>query len=168
MKKKNICMSTTASDHLRLFFVALLLLGMSSLVRAQNFEVLLDNAGEVREEAYDYLRKATFGSDQAYEKIQASHLKDLMNQVVGFSRQSRDDGNRYWGRISGTPYEAMTGEWVGERFTELGLEDIHTVEFDLSPQWFPIDWTLTAIGDGATLNFPSANPATRTPGFSWD
>ena len=166
MNKNNICVSTIGSSHLRLFFVVLLVFGMNPIVRAQNFEVLLDNSGEVREEAYDYLRKATFGSDQVYEKIQATHLKDLMNQVVGFSRQSRDDGNRYWGRISGTPYEAMTGEWVWERFTELGLEDIHTVEFDLSPQWFPIDWTLTAIGDGTTLNFASANPTTRTPGFS--
>lgn len=88
-----------------------------------------------------------------------------MGEVVGFSRQSRDDGNRYWGRISGTKYEAMTADWIGEKLSELGLENIHTQAFDLRPQWFPVDWSLSAIGDGTTLDFSSANPATRSPGI---
>ena len=96
-------------------------------VQAQNFEVLLDSSGEVKEGAYDYLRRATFGTDKAYEKIQGTHLKELMSEVVGFSRRSRDDGNRYWGRISGTKYEAMTAEWIGEKFSELVSLKVHNL-----------------------------------------
>ena len=165
MKNYNIHLPTAGNYRPPLFLIAVMALGISQGVQAQDFEVLLGSSGEVKEAAYEYLRKATFGSDQVYEKIRGPHLKQLMGEVVGFSRMSHDDGNRYWGRISGTEYESMTADWIGEKFDELGLENIHTQAFDLRPQWFPIDWSLTAIGDGTTLNFASVNPATRTPGF---
>ena len=69
-------------------------------------------------------------------------MKEWLNEVVAFSRQSRDDGNRYWGRISGTQYELMTADWTDEKFRSLGLENIHRQEFELGPQWTPIDWSL--------------------------
>ena len=165
MKNYNVHLPTAGNYRPPLFLIAVMALGLNQGVQAQDFEVLLGSSGEVKEAAYEYLRKATFGSDQVYEKIRGPHLKQLMGEVVGFSRMSHDDGNRYWGRISGTKYEAMTADWIGEKFSELGLENIHTQAFDLRPQWFPIDWSLTAIGDGTTLNFASVNPATRTPGF---
>ena len=123
---------------------------------------LVNAAGEVREEAYDHLRRALTGADQVYERIDGRRLKGWLNDVVGFSRRSRDDGNRYWGRISGTPYERMTADWTEARFRELGMENIHQVEFELGPQWFPTDWTLRAESGDERLRFGSANPATRS------
>ena len=82
-----------------------------------------------------------------------------MNEVVAFSHQSRDDGNKYWGRIAGSKYEAMTTDWLQEKFRALDMENIHRVPFDLGPQWTPKDWSLTATGTGGTLTFPSAYPA---------
>ena len=123
---------------------------------------LVNAAGEVREEAYDHLRRALTGADRVYERIDGRRLKGWLNDVVAFSRRSRDDGNRYWGRISGTPYERMTADWTEERFRELGMESIHQVEFELGPQWFPTDWTLRAESGDERLSFGSANPATRS------
>jgi hypothetical protein len=128
-------------------------------IQAQDPNVLLDANGEVRDEAFDYLRVPLAGADRVYADIDGHHLKDMMNQVVAFSRRSRDDGNAYWGRMAGTPYEAMTADWVEDRFEALGLEDIHRVEFPLGPQWMPREWTLTASRSGTTLSFPSAYPA---------
>ena len=119
---------------------------------------LVDEAGVVRESAYDHLRRALSGEDEVYANIDGSRLKRWLEEIVAFSRRSRDDGNRYWGRISGTKYEVMAADWTERHFRRLGMTDIHRVEFELGPQWFPLDWSLTAAGAGKQLEFASANP----------
>ena len=59
----------------------------------------------------------------------------------------------------------MTADWTETQFRRLGLEDIHRQPFELRPQWFPTDWSLTATGGGQRLSFVSANPATRSRSF---
>ena len=142
--------------------LALGLLG-SVMATAQQLQPLTHASGEVREEAYDHLRRALSGSDRVYESIDGRRMKTWLNEIVAISRQSRDDGNRYWGRISGTKYEAMTADWTEEKFRSLGLTDIHRVEFELGPQWFPTDWDMTATSGDTRLSFSSVNPATRSP-----
>ena len=119
---------------------------------------LVDEAGVVRESAYDHLRRALSGEDEVYANIDGRRLKRWLEEIVAYSRRSRDDGNRYWGRISGTEYEVMAADWTERHFRRLGMTDIHRVEFDLGPQWFPLDWSLTAAAAGKKLDFPSANP----------
>ncbi len=133
--------------------------GLQAGLQAQDANVLLDAFGEVRDDAFDYMRMPLSGDDRVYARIDGRHIKELMNEVIAFSHRSRDDGNKYWGRIAGSEYEAMTADWLAARFRALGLEDIHQVPFDLGPQWTPRDWSLTASGRGQTLTFPSAYPA---------
>ena len=59
-------------------------------------------------------------ADRVYADIDGRRMKGLVNEVVAISRRSRDDGNKYWGRIAGTKYEAMTGDWVEGKFKSLG------------------------------------------------
>ncbi|MEE2792817.1 MAG: M28 family peptidase [Acidobacteriota bacterium] len=127
---------------------------------------LIDESGDVREEAYDHLRRALLGNDRVYAPIDGLRLKGWVNQVVSISRQSRDAGNRYWGRIAGTKYEVLAADWTERHFRRLGMQDIHRVAFDLGPQWFPTDWSLSARGDGHHLEFTSANPGMRSPSLS--
>ncbi|MEE2844890.1 MAG: M28 family peptidase [Gemmatimonadota bacterium] len=134
-------------------------------LQAQDRNVLLDAYGEVRDDSFDYMRMPLSAADRIYADIDGHHIKELMNQVVEFSRRSRDDGNKYWGRMSGTKYEVMTADWLEARYRALGLEDIHRVEFPLGPQWMPQDWTLTATGGGEALSFPSAYPS--PPQYVW-
>ena len=139
------------------------LLGTSAPLAQQ--QPLVDARGEVHEEAYDHLRRALQGDDAVYGRIDGRHLKGLLNEVVAISRKSRDDGHRYWGWISGTPYEYMAADWTETKLRDLGLSDIYRHDFDLTPQWFPIDWSLTATAGGKTIDFPSANPASRADGI---
>jgi hypothetical protein len=142
--------------------VVILCAGMSS--RAQQ-QPLIGADGTVREDAYDHLRRVLSGPDRVYADIEGSRLKAWLNEVVSISRQSLDDGNRYWGRISGTKYEVMTADWTERHFRRLEMQDIHRVDFDLRPQWFPVDWSLTAASGGQKLSFESANPATGSRSF---
>ena len=118
---------------------------------------LLDANGYVREDAY--IPAPLPDSERAYAKISGGPMKALVNEIVAISRKSRDDGNKYWGRIAGTKYEAMTADLLEAKFRKLGLVNIERPAFDLPPQWFPIDWDVTATGGGKTLTFSSLRPA---------
>ena len=56
----------------------------------------------------------------------------------------------------------MTADWTATKFRSFGLDNIRMQEFDLGPQWFPTDWTLTATAGDERLSFVSANPAMRS------
>src|SRR5687767_15001898 len=87
-------------------------------------------------------------ADVAYNDLDGFRIKALVNEITAISRKSRDDGNQYWGRIAGTPYERMTNEWTAAQFRRIGLEQIRIQEADLPPQWFPTSWEMTVSGGG--------------------
>jgi hypothetical protein len=125
--------------------------------QSKNPSPLLDSSGHVRQDAYVSLPVPA--ADRAYEKIDGRRIKEKDMEVVAISHQSRDAGDRYWGRIAGTKYEKMTAEWAEAKWRQYGLTDIHEQEYPLDPQWFGIDWNVTATGSGKTLTFKSLNPA---------
>src|SRR6476620_8844340 len=55
-----------------------------------------------------YLRFPLPAAEQAYGRIDGAHLKQHVSEITAVSRKSRDDGNQYWGRISGTKYDELT------------------------------------------------------------
>jgi hypothetical protein len=118
---------------------------------------LLDQGGHVRED--QYVVPDLPDTEKAYARIDGLKMKALVNEVVAISRKSRDDGNKYWGRIAGTQYEAMTADLIEAKFRKLGMVDINRPEFALRPQWFPADWDVSASGGGQTLTFSSLRPA---------
>jgi hypothetical protein len=124
---------------------------------SQTRQPLLDTAGHIREEAY--IPAPQSGAAGPYGDISGARMKALVEEVVAISLESRDEGNRYWGRIAGTKYETMTGDLLEAKFRKLGLTDIHRPEFALSPQWVPKEWDLTATAASKTLKFSSLLPA---------
>lgn len=118
---------------------------------------LLDAKGYVRDDAYTPAPLPD--SERAYARINGASMKALVNEIVAISHKSRDDGNKYWGRIAGTKYEAMTADLLEAKFRKLGMVDINRPEFALPPQWFPIGWDVAASGGGKTLMFGSLLPA---------
>jgi hypothetical protein len=118
---------------------------------------LLDAKGYVREDAY--IPAPLPEGERAYARINGANMKAVVNEIVAISRRSRDDGNKYWGRIAGTKYEAMTADLLEAKFRKLGMVDINRPEFALPPQWFPTSWDVTASGGGQTLTFNSLLPA---------
>ena len=50
-------------------------------------------------------------SESAYAGINGEHIKTLLKEVVAISLKSKADGNKWWGRIAGTPYDEMAEKW---------------------------------------------------------
>jgi hypothetical protein len=119
---------------------------------------LIDPDGRMREESF-VPSPALTGANRVYADIDGRRMKAILNEVVAISHRSRDDGNKYWGRISGTKYEVMTADLIETKFRALGMTDIHRKEFDLPATWFPIDWSLSATGAGKTQTFKTLLPA---------
>lgn len=101
-------------------------------------------------------------ADQAYARIDGNKIKQYVNEIAAISRKSRDEGERYWGRIAGTKHDALIHEWSATKFREAGLENVRMQEFAMRPQWFPTSWSLTVTGSGQTLKPESVFPASRT------
>ena len=120
----------------------------------------------VKRHTYDldstYIRLPLPPSEQKYASIDGDRLKQYVNEITAVSRKSRDDGERYWGRIAGTKYDDMIETWVEQKFKQFGLQQIHRQYFDLPPQFFPTEWNLMVTGGGKTLTFESVRPAGRT------
>jgi hypothetical protein len=112
------------------------LLAWASVPSAQDRR-LLDEKGYVRDDAY--ARPLVPAADQKYLKIDGLKMKETLKEVVAISLKSRDDGNKYWGRIAGTKYEAMVHDWAEAKLKKYGLENIHRQPFTLR-RWFATDW----------------------------
>ena len=106
-----------------------------------------------------YLRWALPKGEEAYGRIEGERLKRWVDAITAVSRRSRDDGERFWGRIAGTKYDEMTEQIVEDAFRQFGLRNIRRQWFDLPPQRFPTAWGITAIGGGKTIALTTAQPA---------
>jgi hypothetical protein len=115
----------------------------------------------------DYLRWPLPPSEQAYASLSGRRIKSYIQEITAISRKSRDDGNQYWGRITGTPYDRMTADWVAAQFRRIGLEQVRIQEFDtLPPQWFPTSWEIAAAGTERTIALKSAFPIYHSAGIA--
>jgi peptidase M28-like protein len=97
-------------------------------------------------------------SDPQYIKIDGFKIKSYINEITAISRKSRDDGNQYWGRIAGTPYDKMTADWVAAQYKRIGLEQIEVHEFTIPTQWFPTSWEVSVAGTENTVPIKTAFP----------
>src|SRR5258708_424142 len=94
----------------------------------------------------------------AYAHVDGLKMKQVVEQIAAISRRSRDDGNQYWGRIAGTPYDRMTEDWVMETCKATGLQNVRRQELDMKPLWYPDSWQPDAAFAGATTALKSTFP----------
>jgi len=118
-------------------------------------------------------RQALAPADQKYAALDGARMKQTVNDITAISRKSRDEGIKYWGRIAGTKADKDMEEYAARRFREIGLQDVHMQPFNLPPQWFALDWDVSATGGGKTVAlktaFPSGgSPSTPTAGVDLD
>src|SRR5882672_7073293 len=112
----------------------------------------------------DYIRFPLPPGEQAYADVDAMKIKAMIGDITGISRKSRDDGNQYWGRIAGTPYDRMTEDWVMTQFNRLGMRDVHRQEIAMKPLWYPTSWAAEFTVGGKTTELKSSFPITESPG----
>ena len=101
-------------------------------------------------------------ADQKYVALDGARMKQSVNDIAAISRKSRDEGVKYWGRIAGTKADKEMEEYAARRFREIGLQDVHLQPFNLPPQWFALDWDVSASGGGQTLALKTAFPSGRS------
>jgi hypothetical protein len=111
----------------------------------------------------DYIQMPLPPGDEKYAKIDGMAIKKTEEEIVAISEKSRADGNQYWGRISGTPYDHMTSDFMEARFKKLGLETKRWSN-DLPPQWFPSGWDTELVVGGNTIPLKSAWPTGNSIG----
>lgn len=112
-----------------------------------------------------YLHWRLAPAEQKYAAIDGHRLRTYVDEITAISRRYRDNGHpQFWGRIIGTDADAENGQWMVNKFKQFGLSDVHSQPFDLPPQWMPQGWTVTATGNGKTLQLETAQPAYETPG----
>lgn len=101
---------------------------------------------------------------QAYGAIDGRHLFQYVVEQANISRHYRDQGNpQFWGRVIGTPADAESARWLADKFSQIGLSDVHLQPFDLPPQWIPQFWKIRASGSGKTMHLDSAQPSYESP-----
>jgi Peptidase family M28 len=110
-----------------------------------------------------YLRWPLPASASAYGRIDGSHLKPYVEQLAAISRKSRDAGNQWWGRITGTPSHAEAQQLVADKLRSFGM-DVHLEETALPAAWFPTSWAVSAASGGNTVVLRTAHPVLRSIG----
>jgi Zn-dependent M28 family amino/carboxypeptidase len=102
--------------------------------------------------------------DTAYASIDGNHLLGYVKELAGIAERYRDEGHQFWGRITGTPADAQTANWMLSKLKQIGVTDVHSESLDLPPQWMPSSWEVSATAAGSTLKLDTATPMVRTPG----
>jgi Peptidase family M28 len=113
----------------------------------------------------EYLRWPLPPGMGKYGPLDAHRIKSYINEITAISRKSRDAGNQYWGRITGTPYDKLTTDWIAAQFRRIGLEQVRTQAFTkLPPQWFPTSWDVSVSTRSKTLALKTAFPIYHSVG----
>jgi hypothetical protein len=102
---------------------------------------------------------------EAYKDVDGYRIKELIRKFTAISLKSLDDGDQYWGRITGTKYDRMTTELMADEFGKLGL-NVTRQPFTIKNLWYPTHWegTYTAGGKtGALLTLFPVNETRPTP-----
>ncbi|MEX0619246.1 MAG: M28 family peptidase [Pseudohongiellaceae bacterium] len=92
---------------------------------------------------------AEYPAEEAgYTTLQGERIYPLVDEIIGFSRQSRAQGNRVWGRVTGFPSLEATIEWTAQQFRDAGLSSVEVHEYDGEGEfWWPRDWEVRLLGD---------------------
>ena len=100
-------------------------------------------------------------SQMAYAGVSGDRMKEWVRRISAISLQSQADGNMYWGRLPGTPYDAMTMDLMIDEFERLGLQT-ERVPHTIPRDWSPTFWEASYSVGGKTVALPTAFPAGET------
>lgn len=91
--------------------------------------------------------KVPFGEER-FSGLEGEKLAATVAEVVQFSRQSRADGNRVWGRVTGFPSAQQTIEWAAEQFQDAGLVNVEVQDYPgTGEMWWAFDWEVKLLGN---------------------
>ena len=98
---------------------------------------------------------------QAYKDLDGYRIKETLKKFTGIALKSFDDGEQYWGRITGTKYDKMTTELMAEEYQKLGLT-IRREPFTIKKLWYPTHWEAGYSAGGKTGSLLTTFPINET------
>lgn len=88
--------------------------------------------------------------EATFTELAGARIFTDVDAVVEFSRRSRADGNRVWGRITGFDSHKQTVNWIADQFTAAGLSDVAVQEYNATADmWWPQNWEVKVLGNAA-------------------
>ena len=101
-------------------------------------------------------------ADQArYADVSGQRMKQWVQKICSISRQSRADGDAYWGRLPGTPYDRKTMDLVNGELERLGMT-VQRIPFTIPVDWTPRAWQASYRAGDAEVVLNSAFPVGET------
>jgi len=113
----------------------------------------------------NYIRMPVAPEDAAYGRLQGERIKNFVREITAIPRKYHERGERWWGRIAGTPCDDETEDLVEAKFRQFGCQQVRRQYFDLPPQWFPVSWDVKAAGSGKALALDTIMPAPHGASF---
>jgi dihydroorotase/N-acyl-D-amino-acid deacylase len=108
-----------------------------------------------------YPRWPLTGAQQAYAGVSGARMKQWVRAISAISLQSLADGNPYWGRLPGTPYDRMTMDLMAAEFERLGLET-ERIPVTIPDDWTPSRWQASYAFGELRIGLESAFPVGET------
>jgi len=88
--------------------------------------------------------------EEGYTELEGERIRELLRHIVGFSVDSRENGDLMWGRVSGFPAAEKTAAWVAEQYRAAGLHDVAVERYSAdNTMWWPDQWELRILGTEA-------------------
>jgi hypothetical protein len=88
--------------------------------------------------------------EERHTQLEGWRVWEHLESIVGFSKRSRERGERMWGRVSGLPAAGEAAAWVATRFARAGLQDVEVQRYDGdAPMWWPDDWEVRVLAHDA-------------------
>ncbi|MGI9309814.1 MAG: M28 family peptidase [Gammaproteobacteria bacterium] len=103
--------------------------------------------------------------EDPYRSIRGEEVMEYLEGIISVTRETRPEGEKFWGRIAGSRSEVATAEYMAEKFKSFGLKDVNLESVRGGKQWWPLEWEATLLGDSAygegttDIRFVSAFPA---------
>ena len=117
--------------------------------------------GELNIADEDYPQWVLREDQAAYAGVDGVRMKHWVRQISAISLKSQNDGDQYWGRLPGTPYDRITMDLMAAEFKRLGFET-ERVPFVIPEDWTPSDWQASYSIDGRITALESAFPVGKT------
>jgi len=79
--------------------------------------------------------------EERFTELEGRRVHAHLGSIVGFSKQSFENGERMWGRVTGLPAAERTAAWVGEAFRSAGLQGVEVQTYQSgTDMWWPDAW----------------------------
>lgn len=123
----------------------------------------LPNPGPATEQVLDFedvdLKPIPVQGKAAPGDPDGAALRNMVEEIVSIAHKNRPEGNKLWGRMSGSESEVQTMKYAADKLRDLGINDIEEATYDqYAPYTMPTSWSLRMTGAGEPVTLQSATP----------